>query len=611
MGINEVRNKYLKFFESRGHKIIPSAPLVISEDPTTLFTSSGMQPLVPYLLGKPHPEGNRLVNSQKAIRTIDIDEVGDNRHLTFFEMLGNWSLGDYFKKEQLNCFFQFLTEELKFEPQKLYITVFEGNQFVEKDSQSIAIWQEIFKNVGINAKEGERIFAYPAEKNWWSRSGEPEKMPNGEPGGPDSEVFYDFGLPHKKEFGQKCHPNCDCGRFMEIGNNVFMQYQKQVDGSLKELSQKNVDFGGGLERLVAATINQPDIFLTDAFLPIIAIVEKQSGKKYGQTKEISRLMRIVSDHLRASVFIGAEGITASNIEQGYVLRRLLRRAMRAGRLLGLEKGFFAALIEETIKNCREIFPELGQNQNQIKETILGEEEKFGRTLDNGIRQLEKVIVSGVVSTAQAFNLYETYGFPIELTLEMLKEKKVSLDNISEEKFKEEFKKHQELSRAGAAKKFGGVGENAGIEVAKLHTASHLLHQALRQILGSHIRQMGSDVTAERLRFDFSHPQKMAVEEIKAVEDLVNLKIKEDLPVIKEEMSYNQAIRSGALAFFKGKYPEKVTVYSIDGFSKEICAGPHANRTSDLGIFKITKEDSSSAGVRRIKAALGLLFDKKP
>ncbi|MFH0791787.1 MAG: alanine--tRNA ligase [bacterium] len=605
MTTKEIRDRYLEFFEERGHKIIPSALIVPRDDPTTLFTSSGMQPLVPYLLGKPHPEGKRLVDSQKCLRTNDIEEVGDNRHSTFFEMLGNWSLGDYFKKEQLSWFFEFLTEELKLNPQKLFVTVFEGNEFVSKDNESIEIWKEIFKKVGIEAKEGERIFVYPAGKNWWSRSGEPENMPTGEPGGPDSEVFYDFGEElklHEQSVykNEKCHPNCDCGRFMEIGNNVFMQYQKQADGSLKEMAQKNVDFGGSLERMAAATINCPDIFKTDILWSMIQFLESMVGLNYDSSKNITKAMRIITDHIRAAVFLINEEVLPVNVGQGYILRRLLRRAIRYSRELKMEKGAFAKLIDIGISAYENTYPELAGRRKEIIAVVSGEEEKFTKTLDQGIKLFNKLADNGTISGIDAFHLYDTYGFPFELTIELAKERNVKVDKNG---FDNAFKNHQELSRAGAEKKFGGVGKNATDKMANLHTATHLLHQALGQILGNHIQQMGSDITTERLRFDFSHPSKLTSEEISQVEGLVNGEIKKDQAVNKEETSYDEAIKNGALSFFKEKYPSRVTVYSIGTFSKEVCAGPHADHTGQLGKFKIDKEESSSAGVRRIKASL--------
>ncbi len=603
MKSTEVRRKYIEFFKKREHAEIPSAPLVPEDDPTTLFTSSGMQPLIPYLLGQPHPLGKRLVDSQKSFRAQDIDEVGDNRHTTFFEMLGNWSLGDYFKQEQLPWIFEFLTKDLGLDPQRLYVTVFAGNESVPKDTESINIWKEIFAGVGIAAKEGERIFAYPADNNWWSRSGEPEKMPPGEPGGPDSEVFYDFGTPHDPKYGKKCHPNCSCGRFMEIANSVFMQYQKQADGTLKELKQKNVDFGGGLERLVAVTENRPDIFTTDLYQPLISLLEKLSGQRYGASQVPTRAMRIITDHMRAVVMMMTDGVLPANKTQGYVLRRLVRRSLLYGRKLGLagDLTYIGKLVSPVAQIYAEAYPATLAKAKEIELILQEEALRFSKTLERGLAEIEKL---SHLDGKSAFRLYETYGFPWEMTEEIAREKGQTVDR---QQFAAEFKKHQALSRTAAAGMFKGGLADHSEETTKLHTATHLLHAALRQILGDHVAQKGSNITAERLRFDFSHPTKLTAAELKKIEDLINAKIAENLPVTFKVVDKEAALKSGAMAFFGERYGEKVKVYTIgEGkkiMSREICGGPHVSFTGALGHLTIKKEESAGAGVRRIYATV--------
>ncbi len=607
MKSSDVRKKYIEFFKKRGHTEIPSAPLVPENDPTTLFTSSGMQPLIPYLLGQPHPAGKRLVDSQKSFRAGDIDEVGDNRHTTFFEMLGNWSLGDYFKKEQLPWIFEFLTDELGLDPKKLYVSVFAGNAFVPKDNESIAIWKELFWKKGIEAQEGERIFSYPASKNWWSRSGEPEHMPPGEPGGPDSEVFYDFGedlklheqSPWKNEM---CNPNCQCGRFMEIANSVFMQYQKQADGTLKELPQKNVDFGGGLERLVAATENQSDIFKTDLFIPIIQIIEKLSNKRYGENIEEIRAMQIIADHIKASVMMMADGVLPSNKMQGYILRRLIRRAILYAQPLGLKSDVsFIGKLVAPVQMYGEVYPDVSKKINET--TLLLEEEamRFGKTLNKGLTEIEKLqILDGKI----AFQLYETYGFPWEMTEEIARQKGQRVDK---KQFEQEFEKHKALSRTASAGMFKGGLADHSEQTTKLHTAHHLLLASLQKIVDPTIKQRGSNITVERLRMDFNFSRKLSPEEIEQVEELVNKKIMEDLPVIREEMDRDQAEKLGAQMEFGHKYPDRVSVYTIGSkekfFSAEFCGGPHVEKIGVLGRFKVIKEESAGAGIRRIYATL--------
>jgi len=563
-------------------------------------------------LGQPHPSGKRLVNSQKSFRAADIDEIGDNRHTTFFEMLGNWSLGDYFKKEQLQWIFLFLTEEIGLDPKKLYVSVFEGGGKVPKDDESIGIWKGIFAKTGIEAGIGVRIFPYGASKNWWSRSGVPEKMPAGEPGGPDSEVFYDFGEElkiheHSPFAGLKCHPNCDCGRFLEIANSVFMQYQKTADGTLKDLSQKNVDFGGGLERMTAVSENSPDIFKSDLFDPVIRTIELLSKRKYGDSDEAAKAMRIITDHIRASVMMMADGVQPSNKQQGYILRRLIRRSLLYGRNLGFTRDwkFVSTLIDPVAQIYRKAYPEVTRKISEIKQLIEEEALRFGKTLEKGLHEIEKI---DNLSGSDAFKLYETYGFPWEMTEEITRSRGQAPDK---KQFEEEFKKHQELSRTATAGMFKGGLADYSVATTKLHTATHLLHQALRMVLGNHVSQKGSNITEERLRFDFSHSLKMTAEEIVKVEDIVNEQIGKDLPVSYTVTSYDEAVKNGALAFFGERYPEKVKVYTIGRnnasgsfFSREICGGPHVENTGILGKFKILKEESAGAGIRRIYAKLG-------
>ncbi len=606
MTIQEIRTKYLEFFKKKGHVIIPSGSLVPEGDSTTLFTSAGMQPMMPYLLGQKHPQGTRLVDSQKCFRSQDIDEVGDMRHTTFFEMLGNWSLGDYFKTEQLRFFFCFLTdpkEGLGLDPHKLHVTVFEGGSGVPKDTESIKIWQNLFTKVGIKASEGDHIYPYPAKKNWWSRAGEPENMPVGEPGGPDSEVFYDFGSEHKLHESSQwknepCHVNCDCGRYLEIGNSVFMQYIKQADGSLKELPQKNIDFGGGLTRLEAALNNDPDMFHISSLAPIIEEIEKLTGKKYSDD-ENKASMRIIADHLTASTFLIKDGVFPSNKSQGYVLRRLLRRAaVKLYFLMGTREEIIslAGITSSIVSIYKEAYFQKDDTK-YIQSTIAVEIGKFQKSLDKGIKELEK---KTDITGKDAFDLYQNYGFPLEITTEVLAQIGKSVDA---EQFKEEFQKHQDQSRSASAGMFKGGLADSSQTVTAYHTATHLLHAALRQILGTHVQQKGSNITAQRLRFDFSHTEKITDEILKQIEDLINQKISEKLVVTKTEEPKEEAIASGAMAFFGQKYPDVVTVYTIGDpqnyFSKELCGGPHVNNLSELANIKIDKQESLGSGVRRL------------
>lgn len=620
MDTNTVRKKYLEFFKERGHSIVPSASLVPDNDPTTLFTGSGMQPMLPYLLGEKHPEGKRVVDSQKCFRAEDIEEVGDNRHTTFFEMLGNWSFGDYFKEEQLRWCFQFLTEELGLSPEKLYVTVYAGDpeRSIPRDDVSAQIWRKLFKEKGLKAEvvnvgnkeegdkkgmQGGRILFYGAKENWWSRAGLPGNMPAGEPGGPDSEVFYDFGEDKVSGDSFLPHPNSDSGRFLEIGNSVFMEYVKDTKGNFSKLSQRNVDFGGGLERLTAASLDTPDVFQTDAFQGIVRSLEDLSGlsyKKEGRTKSF----RIIADHLRGALFMISDDVFPSNTEAGYFVRRLIRRAVRHMDLLGIDSGALHFLVDPAIENYAEAYPELRKKQQVITAELKKEENKFRETLKKGLKQFEK-INSDKISGSEAFVLFSTYGFPFEMTQEMATEKGMQVDKNS---FYEELAKHQELSRAGADKKFKGGLLSTGENETKYHTASHLLLAALKEVLGGHVEQRGSNITPERLRLDFSHPQKMTDGQKKEVEILVNKKIVAALPVTWEEMSLEEARQKQASGVFDDRYGGMVKVYRIgekfgEAFSLEICGGPHVENTSTLGNFQIIKEESVSQGVRRIKAVL--------
>ena len=601
MTVSEVRSRYLAFFKARGHAVIPSAPIVPENDPTTLFTSSGMQPLIPYLLGQEHPLGTRLTNSQPSFRAGDIEEVGDNRHTTFFEMLGNWSLGDYFKQEQLTWVYEFLTNDLQLPKDRLWFTCFAGDESLglPRDTESAQIW----KSLGV---PDERISFYDAKKNWWSRSGTPDKMPAGEPGGPDSEIFYDFHPstgstsslqansgqgPHTSAFGEVCHPNCDCGRFMEIGNSVFMEYIKQADGTFGLLPKKNVDFGGGLERLTAATLVNPDVFLIDVFDNPREILEKRSGKKYGEDSDITRSFRIILDHIRAANVIFDAGVRPSNTEQGYVLRRLIRRSIREADKLGIQEAVLADIA------------------GGHKEAFDAEETQFRKTLQQGIRELEKM-----GKKIDAFTLFTTFGFPIELIAELAVEKGITLDLQS---VKNQMAEHQQKSRAGATQRFaGGLADNSE-QTIKYHTAHHILLKALQIVLGKDVHQRGSNITGERLRIDFSYDKKMTHEQIAAVEKIVNDKIGDALPIIRTDMRREEAEALEAEHEFGVNYPETVSVYSVglldSAFSIEFCGGPHVENTRELGTtteldgsvrkagFKIIKEEASSAGVRRIRA----------
>ena len=629
MNSKEVRKKFLDHLEKQGCKIVPSSSLVPENDPTTLFTSAGMQQMVPYLLGEKHPLGTRVANSQKCFRAKDIEEVGDLRHNTFFEMLGDWSFNDFFKQEQLAWIFEFLTKEVGLDPKRLYVTAFRGSpeNNIPKDTETADIWKSLFKDAGVEAKdidlsekngikEGERIFYYDENKNWWSRSGNPENMPIGELGGPDSEMFWDFGAELKLHENslwkdQPCHVNCDCGRFFEIGNNVFMQYVKEKDG-IKLFSKKNVDFGGGLERIVAASIDSPDVFRTDLFLPIINQVEKMSGKKYNSSdSEDDKAFRVIADHARAAVLLVSDGVFPSNKERGYFTRRVIRRALVKAQKLGINENFMAPIAEIVYEIFEGVyaFP-----KEKVAEELEKEETKFRKTLVEGLKKFNELALSekakdGNMEASQpkktlrgveAFYLYQSFGFPKELIQELVLENNFEFD---EKGFDEESLKHQELSRTASAGMFKGGLADAGEQTTRLHTAAHLMLAALRQVLGDHVSQKGSNITAERLRFDVAHPQKITAEELQKVENLVNEQIAKNITVEESEMDLEEAKKQNATGAFENKYGNRVKVYTIGDFSKEICGGPHIKNTGELGNFKITKEESSSAGVRRIKAVL--------
>ncbi|MBI2431058.1 MAG: alanine--tRNA ligase [Candidatus Levybacteria bacterium] len=598
MTAKNIVDLYISFFKDKKHKQIPNASLVPENDPTTLFTSSGMQPLVPYLLGEEHPQGKRLVNVQNCFRAQDIDEIGDNRHTTFFRMLGNWSLGGYFKKEQLPWMYEFLTKDLGLPKEKLYITVFDGYKEIQKDNESVKIWEEIFKENNIDPKG--RIFYYGADKNWWSRAGTPDKMPVNEPGGPSSEVFFDFQTPHDTRFGKKCHLNCDCGRYIEICNSVFMEYKKSTDDSLKPLSKKNVDFGGGLERLLAAVENKQDIFQTSLFNPIIKAIEIQTAKKYTtHAKE----MRIIADHFISAAFMIANGVTPSNKEQGYILRRLIRRASDN---LGSDNIY--SILDSIIGTYKETDPQLIENYEFIKNTLYEELQKYTKLLID-VTQFIKSRYKKTgdelkgqieISARDAFEIYTTHGLsPTQIkSLGLL---------FNEQEFAEKMKEHQNISRAGANKKFAGGLADHSEKTIMGHTATHLLHQAIRDVLGSKIHQTGSNITTERLRFDFNYDKKLTDEQLRRVEDIVNEKIKENLPVHFEIMPLTEAKNLGAIGLFDEKYQDNVKVYFIGNkkpYSAEFCGGPHVDFTTKLKQVRIIKQENIGHGQRRLYAMVG-------
>lgn len=592
--IDELRSKYIDFFKSKGHVEISGRSLIPENDPTVLFTTAGMHPLVPYLMGEPHPAGTRLTDVQKCVRTGDIDDVGDASHLTFFEMLGNWSLGDYFKKESIAYSFEFLTDEkyLGIPIDKLSFTVFEGNEDAPRDEESASIWESL----GVSK---DRIFFLPKEDNWWGPAGETG------PCGPDTEIFIDTGKP---ACGSNCRPGCNCGKYVEIWNNVFMQYHKNMDGSYSPLKRKCVDTGMGVERTVAMLQGKPSVYNTEAFTSIIKSIEDISGVKYGDNEKTDTSIRIIADHVRTACFILGDPKTTlpSNIGAGYVLRRLIRRAVRHGKKLGIDGNFLSVPASAVIAQNAGFYTELKENETLILTELKAEEDKFLETLKKGEAEFEKMLPNllknpkKIIPGRMAFKLYDTYGFPIELTEELASESGLT---VNREEFDEAFKKHQELSRAGSEQVFKGGLADHSEQTTAYHTATHLLHKALRMVLGDHVQQKGSNITAERLRFDFSHPEPMTDAEKKEVERLVNEAIKADLPVTMEVMPLEEAKKIGAMALFGEKYEDVVKVYKIGDFSTEVCGGPHVERTGVLGKFVIKKEQSSSSGVRRIRAVL--------
>lgn len=589
MKASQIRSRYLDYFSKRGHAVIPAAPIIPPDDPTTLFTSSGMQQLVPYLKGESHPMGKRLVDSQPSFRAEDIEEVGDNRHTTMFEMLGNWSLGDYFKKEQLPWIWEFFTKELNLSPDKLHVTLFEGDKVVPKDEESYQIWRKL----GV---PDERIHYYPASKNWWSRSGEPDNMPVGEIGGPTSEVFFEYeNVAHDSAYDKTCHPNCDCGKYLEIGNSVFMEYEMTKHG-LKKLPAQNVDFGGGLERLTAAVQDTPDVFATDMFSPIIRTIEEATGQDYQGDNQFP--MRVIADHLRGAVFMGAQGVTPSNKLQGYIMRRLLRRAAVKSRALGGDvKEIFLKSIPTIIQEYSAAKFIDSDSAPKVQQVISQELDKFNRALTRGERELTK---ASQVDEQLAFDLYQSLGFPFEITAELVAKQGITLN---ESKFNTLLQAHQDASRTASSGMFKGGLADHSETTTKYHTATHLLHQALADVLGEDINQAGSNITAKRLRFDYTYSGKPSEQQLKQIEQIVNDKIEADLPVTKTTEEKTQALASGVRAFFPEKYPTKVTVYRVGDYSAELCGGPHVTHTGEIGPLKITKDENLGSGKRRIYAQL--------
>jgi alanyl-tRNA synthetase len=594
MTARDLKEKYIEFFSGRGHAAISGSSLIPENDPTVLFTTAGMHPLVPYILGEPHPAGKRLVDVQRCIRTGDIDEVGDPSHLTFFEMLGNWSLGDYFKKEAIGLSYEFLTSGrwLGFDPKDLSVTVFAGDEEVPADQEAASIWRKL----GIPE---DRIHFFGRKDNWWGPAGQTG------PCGPDTEMFIDTGI---EPCGPDCKPGCSCGKYFEVWNDVFMQYNKSADGRYLPLEQRTVDTGMGVERTCAMLQGKKNVYEIETFVPIIGAVEQGSGVRYGAGTESDRSIRIITDHIRSATFILGDdkGVKPSNLGQGYILRRLIRRAIRHARKLGIEKDFLSGPADACIGAQKDAYPELQRNRGIILEELAREESKFLQTLQKGEHEFEKMLPNllknprRIVPGRVAFRLYDTYGFPIELTRELAGEHGMEVDV---EGFHEAFKKHQELSKSGAEKIFKGGLADHSERTRKLHTATHLLHRALRQVLGDHVQQKGSNITAERLRFDFSHFEAMSEAEIREVENIVNEQIRRDLPVHFETMTVKEARERGAMALFGERYEERVKVYFIGDFSLEVCGGPHVEHTGELGRFRIVKEQSSSAGVRRIRAVV--------
>lgn len=632
MNAQDIRNAYLKFFEERGHIVIPRTQLILQGDPTTLFTGSGMQPMIPYLLGESHPKGKRIVDSQTCLRAQDIDDIGDNRHTTFFEMLGNWSLGDYFKKEQIPWMFEFLVDIVGLDPSRLYVTCYYGNEKfgIPKDTEAAEIWAELFADKGLSnktadmidfataskrgMKDGERIFFYDGSKNWWSRNGNEANTPVGDPCGPDTEFFYEFAdIPHDSAYGEQCHPNCDCGRYMEVGNNVFMAYKKVSEETFEPLAKPNVDHGSGLERIAAAAIDSPDMFKISLMWPIVEKLETISGKTYDEATES---MRVIADHLRAATFLAVDGLTPSNKEQGYVMRRLIRRAVLKSFDLGIEQNFLEELVPVIASLYEHDFPEVKDNKDQIIAVLVKEEKAFRQTLRKGLKEFEKFFSESQESRVKSqgemlFSLYDTYGFPVELSIEEATKRSIKLDNDWQAQFDAKMKEQRERSQTATKGTFKGGLEGQELIHKKYHTATHLLQSALRQIFGETVRQHGSNITAERLRFDFSLDRKMTPEEIAEAEKLVNGWIAENNLVKFTLYPTQDALDMGAIGPFGERYGDTVKVYQMGAddhiVSLEICGGPHVDNTGILAeggkTFKVTKEEASSAGIRRIKAEL--------
>ncbi len=625
MNTQQIRNAYLEYFRQRGHAVVPRAKLVPDNDPTTLFTGSGMQPMIPYLLGEAHPLGVRLADSQTCLRAQDIEDIGDNRHTTFFEMLGNWSLGDYFKTEQIEWMWDFLKNVVELDMSRLYITCYIGapEYNIPKDTEAADVWAKLFADAGLTnsladinteedgyargMKDGERIFFYDGSKNWWSRNGAPDKTPVGDPCGPDSEMFYDFGTPHDTSYGEFCHPNCDCGRFMEIGNNVFMAYKKVADGVFEPLEKPNIDHGSGLERIAAARAGDPDVFKISLMWPIVEKLEALSGKSYESN---TTSMRVIADHLRAATFLAVDGISPSNKEQGYVMRRLLRRAIRYSFDLGIQQNFLEEVVPIVTAMYRDDYPEVAEREAEVISTLVKEEKTFRNTLRNGLKQLQKFAPDGLTGV-ELFTLYDTFGFPVELSTEEAYTQGVNLSENWRDEFDAEMKKQRERSQTAQKGTFKGGLEGHDLIHLKYHSATHLMYKALRMVLGNDVIQRGSNITADRLRFDFSHPEKVTRDQLDEVERIVNEQIAKDLPVFWKEYPTAQAFEMGAMGAFGDKYGEKVKVYQMgegdDKFSFEICGGPHVEHTGVLAEggkkFVIIKEEASSAGIRRVKAVL--------
>ena len=631
MNAQEIRNAYIKFFEDRGHIAIKRAPLVLQGDPTTLFTGSGMQPMIPYLLGEPHPKGKRIVDSQTCLRAQDIDDIGDNRHTTFFEMLGNWSMGDYFKKQQIEWMWEFLSDVVELDMSRIYVTCYIGDERygIPKDEEAAEVWAKLYEKAGLSndqadigseqdgyqrgIRAGERIFYYDGSKNWWSRNGSPETTPIGDPCGPDSEMFYDFGIEHDTSFGDHCHPNCDCGRFMEIGNNVFMAYRKVAEGKFEPLEKPNIDHGSGLERIAAAKLGDPDVFKISLMWPIIEKLQELSGKKY-EDNLIS--MRVIADHLRAATFLAVDGCVPSNKEQGYVMRRLLRRAIRFANELGIDKEFVEEIVPVIANLYKNDFPEVAEQHDKVVATLVKEEKAFSKTLAKGVKHLQRFAKSGLTGE-ELFTLHDTYGFPVELSVEIASREGIELQESWRKVFDEQMRQQRERSQTATKGVFkGGLGGQT-MAHRRLHTANHLMYAALKQVVGEHVTQHGSNITEERLRFDFNNDEKVTRDKLDEVEKLVNHWIEADLPVSFKEYPTEEAFKLGAIGAFGDRYGDIVKVYQMgegkNRASFEICGGPHVDHTAQLSQddvgnpnnkkFKIVKEESSSAGIRRVKGIL--------